>query len=125
MKRKRNPSGEIIKWKERLCAHGGMQTKGVNYLETYSPVMSWTTVRLILILSLIMGWHVRLLDFVMAYPQADIKTDIFMRVPRGCTVPGAVPGMTILKLRKNLYGLKDAGQTWHEYLRDGLLKRGF
>ena len=78
MKRKRDPGGAIIKWKARLCAHGGMQTKGINYWETYSPVVSWTTVRLVLILSLIMGWHMRSLDFVMAYPQADIKTDIFM-----------------------------------------------
>ena len=39
MKRKRDPSGEIIKWKARLCAHGGMQTHGVNYWDTYSPVL--------------------------------------------------------------------------------------
>lgn len=63
-----------------------------------------------------MGWKMRSLDFVMAYPQADIKTNIFMRIPQGCTAPGATPGMTILKICKNLYSLKDAGRTWHEYL---------
>ena len=67
----------------------------------------------------------RSLDFVMAYHQANIKTDIFMRVPRGCVIPRASQGRSVLKLRKNLYGLKDAGRTWHEYLRDGLLRRGF
>lgn len=40
-------------------------------------------------------------------------------------VPGTVPGMTILKLCKNLYGLKDVGCTWHEHLHNGLLKHGF
>ena len=55
MKHKRDPRGAIIKWKARLCAHGGMQTKGINYWETYSLVVSWTTVCLVLILSLIMG----------------------------------------------------------------------
>ena len=125
MKRKRDPGGAIIKWKARLCAHGGMQTKGINYWETYSLVVSWTTVRLVLILSLIMGWHMRSLDFVMAYPQADIKMDIFMCVPLGCVIPGASQGWSILNLCKNLYGLKDAGKTWHKYLRDGLLRRGF
>lgn len=84
--------------------------------ETYLPVVSWTMVSLVLILSLIMGWHMRSLDFVLAYPHADIKTDIFMHIPRGCTVPGISPGQSILKLCKNLYGLKDAGCTWHEYL---------
>lgn len=65
------------------------------------------------------------LDFVMAYPQADIKTNIFMRIPCGCSILGVSPGRSILKLRKNLYGLKDAGLSCHEYLRDGLLKCGF
>ena len=55
MKCKRDPGGEIIKWKARLCTHGRMQTKGVNYWETYLPVVSWTTFCLVLILSLIMG----------------------------------------------------------------------
>ena len=125
MKHKRDLGGKIIKWKARLCAHGRMQTKGVNYWETYLPIVSWTMVCLVLILSLIMGWHMRSLDFVMAYPQADIKTDIFMHAPHGCIIPGASNGWSVLKLRKNLYGLKDAGQTWHKYLRDGLLKCGF
>ena len=87
MKRKRDPAVEIIKWKARLGAHGGMQTKGVNYWETYSPVVSWSTVRLILILSLVLNWHARSLDFVLAYPQADVKTDIVMRMPKGCHIP--------------------------------------
>jgi len=44
MKRKRDPTGEIIKWKARLCAHGGMQVYGDTFWDTYSPVVSWTTV---------------------------------------------------------------------------------
>ena len=64
----------------------------------------------------------RSLDFVLAYPQADIKTDIFMYLPQGCSIPGTDSRKHLLKLRKNLYGLKDAGLTWHEHLLKGLLK---
>ena len=92
MKCKWDPRGAIIKWRARLCAHGRMQTNGIIYWEMYSPVVSWTTVCLVLILSLIMGWHMRSLDFVMAYPQADIKMDIFMHVPGGCIIPGVSQG---------------------------------
>ena len=53
------------KWGPLPNAHGRMQTKGVNYWETYLPIVSWTMVCLVLILSLIMGWHMRSLDFVM------------------------------------------------------------
>ena len=40
-KHKRTPSGELLKHKAQLCAHGGMQKWGENYWETYSPTVSW------------------------------------------------------------------------------------
>ena len=43
-KRKRNPNGDLLKHKARLCAHGGMTQWGVNYWETYSPVVNWMSV---------------------------------------------------------------------------------
>jgi hypothetical protein len=129
MKRKRDPTGEIVKWKARLCAGGHKQVYGDSYWDTYSPVVSWSTVRLTLILGLILGWKMRSIDFVMAYPQADVKTDIYMKVPKGATIKlnekASDEQQHLLKLRKNLYGLKDAGLTWFEHARDGLLKRGF
>ena len=54
-KRKRFPDGTINKHKARLCAHGGMQQWGVNYWETYAPVVNWISVRFLLILSEIVG----------------------------------------------------------------------
>ena len=45
-KRKRFPDGSINKYKSRLCAHGGMQQWGVDYWETYAPVVNWLSVRL-------------------------------------------------------------------------------
>jgi hypothetical protein len=57
MKRKRNPIGEITKWKARLCAGGHKSVEYVDYWETYSPVVSWNTVRLLIVLSLLNDWH--------------------------------------------------------------------
>ena len=122
-KRKRTPAGELIKHKARLCAHGGQQTKGVTYTDTYSPVVNWFTLRTLLIFSLLNGWHSRSIDFVLAFPQADIKTNVYMRLPYGFHV--TAPGKWFLKLLKNVYGLKDAGRTWHQHLRQGLEDRGF
>ena len=50
-KRKRFPDGTLNKHKSRLCAHGGMQQWGINYWETYAPVVNWTSVRLLMILA--------------------------------------------------------------------------
>ncbi len=54
-KRKRTPSGELIKHKSRLCAHGGQQTSNT-FWESFSPVVQWSTLRTILTLSLISKW---------------------------------------------------------------------
>lgn len=120
MKRKRNPSGDIVKWKARLCAHGGQQT---NVDNVFAPVVRWSSVRMLLILSILKGWHIHQIDFVLAFPQAPIRSDVWMHLPQGFTSTGTSPMR--LKLLKNLYGLRDAPLTWFEYISDGLRKRGF
>ena len=55
MKCKRNPVGEIVKYKARFCAHGGQTKEGVHYTNTFAPVVTWTTIRFLLILSLVHG----------------------------------------------------------------------
>ncbi len=52
---KRFPNGTLNKHKARLCVHGGMQTWGQNYWETYTPVVNWASVRLILAIAKIHG----------------------------------------------------------------------
>ena len=123
--RKCNPEGEILKWKARLCAGGHCQVFGDTYWTTFAPVVPWTTVRCIFILALLMGWHMRVIDFVMTNTQADIKMDIFMQLPAGTTIKGVDSTKHLLKLQKNLYGLKDGQVTWHEHIKASLLSRGF
>jgi hypothetical protein len=53
MKRKRNPIGTIMKWKARLCAGGHGSVEYVDYWSTYSPVVSWSTVRLVIVMALL------------------------------------------------------------------------
>ena len=54
----------------------------VDYWDTYSPVVSWQTIRLIFILAIVNDWHIQSIDFVLAFPQADVKTDIYMQPPK-------------------------------------------
>ena len=125
LRRKSDPAGEILKWKARLCAGGHCQVFGDTYWTTFAPVVSWTMVRCVFILALLLGWHMRSIDFVMAYTQADVKTDIFMQLPSDTTIKGVDPNKHLLKLQKNLYGLKDGQVTWHEHIKTGILFRGF
>lgn len=125
MKRKRKmATGEIYRWKARLCVDGSNQEKGVNYWETYSPVVSWEVLRSLLIVALTEGWHTRQLDFVLAYPHAEAECELYMEIPRMCNVDGDRK-THVLRLNRNLYGTKQAGLVWYRHLVQGLEKRGF
>jgi hypothetical protein len=56
-KKKRYPDGTLNKHKVQFCAHGGMQTWGQNYWETYAPVVNWSSVRILLAIAKIMAYH--------------------------------------------------------------------
>jgi Reverse transcriptase (RNA-dependent DNA polymerase) len=122
-KRKRQiETQEIYKHKARLNLGSHKQEYG---RETYSPVVQWTSIRLLLVLSIIRGWSTRQLDFIMAYPQADISTDhVYIMIPKGFEFEGS-RDMHCLHVLKNIYGGKDAGRTWNQYLVKGLKEMGF
>ena len=121
-KRKRRiDTRAIYKYKARLNIHGGMQKHGVNYWETYSPVVNWFSIRLCLIFVLLFTWKTRQIDFVLAFPQADVECDLYMQLPRGLLFDGVHHATHCLKLKKNLYGSKQAGRVWNQHLVNGLV----
>jgi hypothetical protein len=128
-KRKRAPDGSLLKHKARMCAHGGMQQWGDSYWETYSPVVNMLTVRLILAIAKIHKLDSKAIDFVLAFPQADLEEDIWMDLPIGFQVDGQTEADSdrhyLLKLRSNLYGLKQASYNWYEKLKQSLINRNF
>ena len=127
-KRKRKPDGELLKHKARLCAHGGMQQWGDSYWETYSPVVNMLSVRLILAIAKIHKLDSKAIDFVLAFPQAELDEDIWMLLPIGFQVDGMTEAESerqyLLKLNANLYGLKQASYNWYEKLKAALIDRG-
>jgi Reverse transcriptase (RNA-dependent DNA polymerase) len=96
MRRKRDISTqEVYKWKARLNVLGGKQVKGVNYWETYSPVASWASIRLIMNAAVLQGWDSRQLDFVLAFPQAPVETDIYIWISRQVLKLPVLNGITL------------------------------
>jgi hypothetical protein len=111
----------VYKHKASLNIHGSMQTHGTNYWETYSPVVNWFSICLCLILTLLFLWNTRAIDFVLAFPQADVKCNLFMQLPRGLVFKGVHRSTHCLKLKKNLYGSRQAGRVWNQHLVHGLV----
>jgi len=126
MKRKRDiKTQQVYKYKARLNVHGGQQEYAVNYYETYAPVVTWPSIRTLLTLSIIHRWHTRQVDFVLAYPQAPIEFDMYMELPKGIETKFGNGRTHVLKLKKNLYGQKQAGRVWNQHLVKGLTDIGF
>jgi len=126
MRRKRDlTTGAVAKHKARLNLHGGKQEYGINYYETYAPVVTWFAIRLLIVFGLLFGWALRQVDFVMAYPQAPIEMDMFMELPQGIEVKGANSKDHVLKLLANIYGQKQAGRVWNAFLVEKLREIGF
>ncbi len=127
-KRKRFPDGSLNKHKARLCAHGSQKTWGLDYWETYAPVVTWASVRLLLIIAKNHGLESKSIDFVLAFPQAELDVDVYMELPAGVS-PVDVSDKNcccyVLKLNKCLYGLKQASYNWFEKLCEGLIARDF
>ena len=105
--------------------HGGQQVHGVHYWDTYTPVVTWQTVRLFLVLSLIVGWQSRQLDFVMAYLQAPAEMLLYMRLRQGFRRDGMSRKSHALKFVRNVYGQKQAGGVWNKYMDRGMKEISF
>jgi hypothetical protein len=78
-----------------------------------------------ILFGIIFSWSLRQVDFVMAYPQAPIKMDIYMELPQGIQVTNGNSKDHDLKLLKNIYGQKKAGRVWNSFLVDKLTSIGF
>jgi hypothetical protein len=135
-RRKRAPDWSILKHKARLCPHGGHQIEGEHFWATYAPVVNWRTVRLVLVLSLLADLKSRQIDYVNAFSQAPADCDIFMNIPAGFSVHDNTLKFTgtsikndnsnyVLRIKKNMYGLRQAGNNWFDALRSSLISFGF
>jgi hypothetical protein len=124
-KLKRDSDGAVERYKARLVARGDQQIEGVNYNDTFSPVMDMTTARIIFAFGVIWGNPPRHGDIPVAYTRASPEEDleIYMYPPQGMHLTEeAISGgnRPVLKLMKNLYGLKQAGRLWHQMLDEKL-----
>ncbi|KAH9769131.1 retrovirus-related pol polyprotein from transposon RE1 [Citrus sinensis] len=116
---KQNSDGSIAKYKARLVAKGFQQTEGIDYFETFSPVIKASTVRVILSLAAMQNWMIRQVDVNNAFLNGDLTEDVYIGQPEGF-VDEKKSGY-VCKLKKALYSLKQAPRAWFDKLKGCLV----
>ena len=121
-KLKRNSNGSIERFKARLVARGFAQIEGVDYEETYAPVMRYKSLRVLLSIANKMNYEIKQMDVVNAFLNAKLSDIVYMDQP-----PGFNNGQQnmVCELKKAVYGIKQAPNLWNSELDLFMKTNGF
>ena len=121
---KRDADGNIERFKSRLVAQGFSQKYGIDYDETFSPVVRFESIRTIIALAAQYGLKLHQMDVKTAFLNGELKEEIYMRQPDGFTATGDEKTY-VCKLKRSLYGLKQSARCWNSELDKQLRAMGF
>ncbi|KAL0312996.1 UNVERIFIED_CONTAM: Retrovirus-related Pol polyprotein from transposon TNT 1-94 [Sesamum radiatum] len=103
---------ESTRYKARLVAKGFTQKEGIDFTEIFSPVVKYTTVRIILALTAHFNWELKQMDVKTAFLHGDLDETIYMSQPDGFLSDKHPDHVCLLK--KSLYGLKQSPRQWNK-----------
>lgn len=122
-KTKRDAKGKVERYKARLVAKGFTQKEGIDFKETFSPVSSKDSFRIILSLVAHFDLELHQMDVKTAFLNGDIEETIYMVQPENFVVED--PKNMVCKLKKSIYGLKQASRQWYHKFHNVITSFGF
>ena len=117
-----NADGSTERFKVRLVAQGYTQREGLDYDETFSPVVHSESIRSVISLTCKEGLKLHQMDVTTAFLNGDLDQEIYIRQPKGFIADGQEH--LICRLKKSLYGLKQSSRCWNQVLDAQLKKMG-
>ena len=111
------------RYRARLVAKGFTQIPGIDYDETFSPVARFESLRLLLALAALEDWEIQQMDVKSAFLNGVLDEEIYMEQPQGFITPGTET--KVCRLKRAIYGLKQASRTWNLQFHGFLTGIGF
>lgn len=107
---KRNENNQVVRYKERLVVQGFSERVGINFGQTYSPIIDGITFRYLISLTKNMILDMRLMDVMITYSYTSLNANIYMKIP---SIPKTLEirengnrSMYNMKLQRSMYGIK-------------------
>uniref|UniRef100_A0A2N9IKJ5 Integrase catalytic domain-containing protein n=1 Tax=Fagus sylvatica TaxID=28930 RepID=A0A2N9IKJ5_FAGSY len=122
-KTKKDSLGNIERYKARLVAKGFTQKEGIDYTETFSPVSKKDSLRIILALVAHFDLELQQMDVKTAFLNGDLEEEVYMKQPEG--FPSSDGEHLVCKLKKSIYGLKQASRQWYLKFHNVISSFGF
>ena len=117
-----NADGEVERYKARLVAQGFSQKYGIDYDETFSPVVRFESIRTIIALAATFKLKLNQMDVKTAFSNGELKEDIYMQQPEGFVVKESEK--LVCRLKRSIYGLKQSARCWNTELDYHLKEMG-
>ena len=120
---KRKVDGSLDKYKARLVAKRYDKIEGLDYNETFSPVVRMATMRLLFAILAILDLELQQMNMKIAFLNGDLNEVVYMQQPEGF-IHKETQNLICL-LSKSIYGLKQSPRMWNENINSFLLKLNF
>ena len=122
-KKKIDMDGNVQTYKGRLVAKGYRQIHGVDYDETFSPVAMFKSIRILLAIAAFYDYEIWQMDVKTAFLNGNLEEDVYMIQPEGFVDPKDAG--KVCKLKRSIYGLKQASRSWNLRFDDSIKEFGF
>lgn len=120
LKVKRDQYGNVEKYKARLVARGFQQEEGIDFDEVFAPTAQSTSFRVLCAMAAFENAIMRQIDVSTAFLNGELDEEVYLQVPKGIGMDGVV-----WRLKKALYGLRQAARAWYDKLTEVMSMLGF
>ncbi|GAA0159680.1 hypothetical protein LIER_16398 [Lithospermum erythrorhizon] len=106
-----------------MVAQEYSQIEGIDFEETFAPVVRLKAIRLLLALLCLLKFNLYQMDVKSAFLNSIVQEEVYVEQSKGF-IDAAYPD-NVYRLKNALYALKQVRRAWYERLTIFLLKNGY